>query len=71
MNPKFLHILAEFVQLGGTLGTVSGIAGSINPIAGTACAILAGIATVLKPYIIPAVVAPTPGVTVQTSTAGH
>lgn len=52
MNPKMAHILMEFVQIGGTIGALSGILGSINPILGTACGVIAGIATVVKTNIV-------------------
>ena len=52
LNPKVLHILVEFVQLGGTIGALSGILGAVNPILGTACGLVAGIATVVKTNIV-------------------
>lgn len=63
------HILAEFVQIGGAIGSFAALAGSINPIAGAACALLASAATILKPLIVQNVVTATPGVTVTTKTS--
>lgn len=52
LNPKILHAIMEFCQLGGTLGGFSSIAGSFNPVAGTVCLVIAGIATVLKTNVV-------------------
>lgn len=52
LNPKTLHIIAELAQIGGTLGGLSSIVGTFNPVAGTACLALAALATFLKVNVI-------------------